>query len=69
MRFFCGIAILEVCDVLLREPYMWKNHVVYDFRCHTTVIYLGCKFYIIPEVASLTTISLISTKQCTKIIS
>ena len=26
----CDVAPLEVCDVLLGQPYMWKRHAVYE---------------------------------------
>jgi hypothetical protein len=26
----CDVAPLDVCDVLLGQPYMWKCHVVYE---------------------------------------
>jgi hypothetical protein len=42
---------------------------VYESRPHTVIITLGNKLYRIPEVAPPTTISLISAKQCSKIIS
>jgi hypothetical protein len=63
------ISPLEVCDVILGQPYLWKHHVVYESRPHNVIIALGIQLYRIPEVASPTTISLISAKQCTKVIS
>jgi hypothetical protein len=65
----CDIYPLEVCDVLLGKPYLWKRHVVYESRPHSVIITLGRKLYRIPEVASPTAISLISAKQCSKVIS
>jgi hypothetical protein len=65
----CDIAPLEVCNVLLGQPYFWKRHVVYESRCRSVIITLGRQLYKIPEVAPPTTISLISTKQCSKVIS
>ena len=65
----CDIYPLEVCDVLLGKPYLWKRHVVYESRPHSFIITLGRKLYRIPEVASPTAISLISAKQCSKVIS
>jgi len=65
----CDVAPLEVCDVLLGQPYLWKQHVVYESRPRTIIITLGCKLYKIPEVDQPTAISLISAKQCSKIIS
>jgi hypothetical protein len=65
----CDISPLEVCDVLLGKPYLWKRHVVYESRPHSVIITLGRQLYRIPEVAPPTTISLISAKQCSKVIS
>jgi hypothetical protein len=42
---------------------------VYESRSHDVIITLGRQLYRIPEVASPTTISLISAKQCSKVIS
>jgi hypothetical protein len=65
----CDIVSLEVCDFILGQPYLWKKHVVYEFRPLNVIITLGRQLYMIPEVASPTIISLISTKQCSKVIS
>jgi hypothetical protein len=65
----CDISPLEVCDVLLGQPYLWKRHVVYESRPRSVIITLGRQLYRIPEVASPTTISLISAKKCSKVIS
>ena len=62
------IAPLEVCDVLLGKPYLWKQHVVYESRPCSVIITLANKLYMILEVASPTAISLIIAKQCSKII-
>jgi hypothetical protein len=48
---------------------LWKRHVVYESRPRSVIITLGRKLYKIPEVAPPTAISLISTKQCSKVIS
>jgi hypothetical protein len=48
---------------------MWKNHVVYESRPHSVIVTLGRQMYKIPEVALPTKISLVSTKQCRKVIS
>jgi hypothetical protein len=37
----CDIATLEVCDVILGQTYLWKRHVVYEFRPHSVIITLG----------------------------
>jgi hypothetical protein len=65
----CDIAPLEVCDVLLGQPYLWKRRVVYESRPCSVNITLGRQLYRISEVASPTAIYLISTKQCSKVIS
>jgi hypothetical protein len=65
----CDIYPLEVCDVILGQPYLWKCHVVYESRPHSVIITLGRQLYMIPEVASPTAISLISAKKCSKVIS
>jgi hypothetical protein len=44
----CDIAPLEVCDVLLGQPYMWKFHVMYESRPHNVLITLGRQLYKIP---------------------
>jgi hypothetical protein len=65
----CDISSLEVCHFLLGQPYLWKQHDVYESRPHIVIINLGRQLYRIPKVASSTTISLISTKKCSKVIS
>jgi len=65
----CNISPLEVCDVLLGQPYLWKRHVVYESRPCNVIITLGRQLYRIPEVALPTSISLISTNKCSKVIS
>jgi hypothetical protein len=65
----CDVAPLEVCDVLLGQPYLWKHHVVYESRPRSVIITLDKKLYRIPEVVPPTAISLISAKQCRKVIS
>ena len=65
----CDIAPLEVCDVLLGQPYLWKRHAVYESRPRVVIITLGNKLYRIPEVAPPIVISLVTAKQCNKLIS
>jgi hypothetical protein len=62
----CDFSPLEVCHVLLGQPYLWKCHVVYDSRPHSVIISLNRK---LPEVVPPSASSLISTKQCRKVIS
>jgi hypothetical protein len=65
----CDVAPLEVCDVLLGQPYLWKRHVVYESRPRSVIITLNRKLYRIPEAVPPSAISLISAKQCRKVIS
>jgi hypothetical protein len=65
----CDIAPLDVSDVLLGQPYLWKRHVVYESRPCAVIITLGNNLYRIPEIAPPTTISLGTAKQCSKLIS
>jgi hypothetical protein len=48
---------------------LWKCHVLYESRPRSFIITLGRQLYRIPEVASPTDVSLISAKQCSKVIS
>ena len=66
---FCNIAPLYVCDVLLGQAYLWKRHDMYESRPHVVIITLGNKLYRIPEVPPPAAISLVTTKQCSKLIS
>jgi hypothetical protein len=65
----CDVAPLEVCDVLLGQPYLWKCHAIYESRPHSVIITLNKKLYRIPEAVPPSAISLISAKQCRKVIS
>jgi hypothetical protein len=65
----CDIAPLDVSDVLLGQPYLWKRHAVYESRPRAVIITLENKLYRIPEIAPPTTISLVTAKQCSKLIS
>jgi hypothetical protein len=65
----CDVSPLEVCDVILGQPYLWKHHVVYESRPHSIIITLDRKLYRILEVVPYTAISLISSKKCRKVIS
>jgi hypothetical protein len=65
----CDIAPLDVSDVLLGQPYLWKRHAVYESRPRAVIITLGNKLYRIPEIAPPTTIYLVTAKQCSKLIS
>ena len=48
----CDVAPLEVCDVLLGQPYMWKRHAVYESRPRSVIVTLGGKIYQIPETVA-----------------
>jgi hypothetical protein len=61
----CDVAPLEVCDILLGQPYMWKHHVVYDSRPCSVIITLEGHLYRIPEVVP----TIVLEKQYHKIIS
>jgi hypothetical protein len=65
----CDVAPLDVSDVLLGQPYLWKRHDVYESRPRAIIITLGNKMYRIPEIEPPTTISLVTAKQCSKLIS
>ena len=51
----CDVAPLEVCDVLLRQSYMWKRHAVYESRPRSVIVTLGGQLYQIPEIVAPTT--------------
>jgi hypothetical protein len=65
----CDVAPLEVCNVLLGQPCLWKRHVVYEYRTCSVIITLNRKLYRIPKAVPPSDISLISAKQCSKVIS
>ena len=62
------IAPLDVSDVLLGQPYLWKRHVVYECRPRVVIITLGNNLYRIPKISLPTTISLVTAKKCSKLI-
>jgi hypothetical protein len=59
----CDVAPLEVCDVILGQPYLWKRHVVYESRPRSIIISLNRKLYRIPEAIPPNVISFISAKK------
>jgi hypothetical protein len=61
----CDVAPLEVCDVLLGQPYMWKRHVIYESQPRSVIVTLGGHLYRVPEVV----LTIVSAKQCHKVIS
>jgi hypothetical protein len=65
----CDVSPLEVCNVLLGQPYLWKHHAIYESRPRSVIIPLNRKLYRIPKAIPPSAISLISTKKCRKVIS
>jgi hypothetical protein len=61
----CDVAPLDVCDVLLGQPYMWKCYVVYEARPRSVIVSLGGHLYRIPEVVPTT----VPYKQCHNVVS
>jgi hypothetical protein len=61
----CDVAPLEVGDVLLGWPYMWRRHVVYESRPRSVIVTLGGQPYRIPEEV----LTIVPTKQCHRVIS
>jgi hypothetical protein len=61
----CDVSPLDVCDVLLGQPYMWKCHVIYESRPRSVIVTLGGHLYRIPEVV----LTIVPPKQCRKVIS
>jgi hypothetical protein len=62
-KVLCDVSPLQVCNVLLVQPYLWKRHVVYESRPHSVIINLNRKLYRIPKAVPPSVISLISTKK------
>eukprot|EP00253_Pinus_taeda_P008325 PITA_08325 len=65
----CDVTPMDVCDVLLGQPYLWRRHAVYESRARDVIIYLNNSLYRIPEVAPPTTTSFIIAKKGSKLIS
>jgi hypothetical protein len=65
----CDVSPLKVCDVILGQTYLWKFHALYESRPHSVIITLNKKLYRILEEIPSSFISLISAKQCWKVIS
>ena len=68
-KVLCDVSPLKVCDVLLGQPYLWKLRFVYESSPCSVIITLNGKLYRIPEAVPPSDISLISAKQCGKVIS
>ena len=65
----CDVSPLDVFDVLLGHPYMWKHHSMYEYKPHSVIVTLGKQLYRIPDAFPKTVVSLIRAKQCRKVIS
>jgi hypothetical protein len=61
----CDVSPLDVCDVLLGQPYMWRRHVVYESRPRSVIVTLGGHLYRIPEVV----LTIVPPKQYRKVVS
>jgi hypothetical protein len=61
----CDVSPLDVCDVLLGQPYMWKRHAIYESRPRSVIVTLGGHLYRIPEVIP----TIVPPKQCHKVVS
>jgi hypothetical protein len=61
----CDVSPLDVYDVLLGQPYMWKRHVVYESRPRSVIVSFGGHLYRILEVVPTT----VPPKQCRKVVS
>jgi hypothetical protein len=61
----CDVAPLDVCDVLLGQPYMWKHNVIYESRPRNVIVTPGGHLYRISEVVP----TIISPKQRRKVVS
>jgi hypothetical protein len=61
----CDFSPLDVCDVLLGQPYMWRRHVVYESRPCSVIVTLGGHLYKIPEVVP----TIVPPKKCRKVVS
>jgi hypothetical protein len=59
------VSPLDVCDVLLGQPYMWRRHVVYESQPRSVIVTLGGHLYRIPEVVP----TIVPPKQCHKVVS
>jgi hypothetical protein len=63
------VSPLEVYNVILGQPYLWKWNDAYVSSPHSIIITLNKKLYRIPMVVPHSIISLISSKQCRNVIS
>jgi hypothetical protein len=61
----CDVSPLDVCDVLLGQPYMWRRHVVYESQPRSVIVTLGGHIYRIPDVVP----TIVPPKKCRKVVS
>ena len=61
----CDVSLVEVCDVLLGQPYMWRCHAIYESQPHSVILTLGDQLYKRSKVVS----TIVPPKQCHKVIS
>jgi hypothetical protein len=59
------VSPLDVFDVLLGHPYMWKRHAIYESRPRIVIFTLGGHMYRIPKVIP----TIVPPKQCRKVVS
>jgi hypothetical protein len=64
-ELLCDVVPLDVCDVLLGQPYMWKRYVIYESRPCSVIVTLGGHIYRIPEIVP----TIVPPKQCHKVVS
>jgi hypothetical protein len=65
MSVLCDFSPLDVYDVLLGQPYMWKHHVVYESLPRSVIVTLGDHLYRILEVV----LTIVLTQKCSKFVS
>jgi hypothetical protein len=58
----CDVSPLELCDIILGQPYTSKFHAIYESQPYSIIITLVSQFYRVPEVALITATSFISKK-------
>ena len=58
----CDVSPLKSSNFIFGQPYLWKQHVVYESRPRSVIITLNRKLYRIPEAVPPSAIFLISAK-------
>jgi hypothetical protein len=61
----CDVSPLDVCDVLLGQPYMWRCHASFESRPCSVIVTLGGHLFKIPEVV----LTAFPPKKCRKVVS